>query len=289
MLAWPKIHSLRAQNSKVEEEEEVAAPDAPADTSSNEEMANVGNQPNMLDNRHDAHSFTRLSQKGISNSMDDDSDSASPPPSSTGAESRRAFAARILDAESSSDSSDDEPPIEGITSFLDLSTSSHPAVKEFWESHTLDAPGIADANHPLRKLYVKFSRDHPPSSNKFGIYLIALALSHPKMVFYGLGLLTNKPLWITKALPKTLAAQPSNQLTATTKEIYDQLRRDNKALLKGVEFNSKAISKLVSFMFQKVTTTVKHTKKHGNTWDNASNRKNKMAVDELCIANCIYA
>jgi hypothetical protein len=187
-------------------------------------------------------------------------------------------------------SSDDET--ENSFRWSDISVSSDNRILKFWEHRNLDSPAVSSANHPLRKIFVKFSKTNPPSSSKLALYLIAKALEHPTMIFYGLGILTCKSKWINDALSG--GAAPSSALIETTKKVFSQLRLEEPKIMESVSYNVKNIRFVIAWAFSKAASSGKKAKKQtGHSWDKAQASADKGAaatsINEVAIVDSIYS
>ena len=122
-----------------------------------------------------------------------------------------------------SDSSGDES--EKVTaSWNDMSTSMSDAIVKFWTDHPLSQPANHDAAlHPFRKLFSRFSRSAPPSKMKLSLYLIHRAMDMPRMIFYGMGIMSSKAMVQLKWFKPEV--RPSTILLETCKDFFNSLKK----------------------------------------------------------------
>jgi hypothetical protein len=144
----------------------------------------------------------------------------------------------------------------------------------FWsevESKMLP-PRREEAIHPFRKLYAKFQAPHP-NKVKLAAYLVFLALDHPMMLFYGLG------IFGAKKMATHLDEPPSVKLLETCKTCFVNLQQSYPQLFgtSPKTFASAQVANFIKHVFRKPSTV----KAKGTA------AADQVKVDEPYILSCI--
>ena len=177
-----------------------------------------------------------------------------------------------------SDSSGDES--EKVTaSWNDMSTSMSDAIVKFWTDHPLSQPANHDAAlHPFRKLFSRFSRSAPPSNMKLSLYLIHRVMDMPRMIFYGMGIMSSKAMVQLKWFKPEV--RPSTILLETCKDFFNSLKKEC-PLLRKCTFNSKQVANAISFLFGRQAGAARNnnkSKKGRRSWSVAKTAANAEAT-----------
>jgi hypothetical protein len=178
---------------------------------------------------------------------------------------------------SPSDDDEDDRPLQRTNTskaMWDTMSTGKEVVEKFWsdvDSRFLP-PRRQEAIHPFRKLYARFKAP-APNKVKLASYLVFLALDHPMMLFYGLG------IFAAKKMARDLRDTPSTTLLEACKVCFIGLQQS---------FPQYFGKDPKVFAFKQVSNLIKHLfRKPSAVKAKGTSSADDIKVDELCILSCI--